>query len=494
MLGFTRSISESFDSLKIKALDRSMAVIEFKLDGTIITANANFLRTLGYTAAEIEGRHHSMFVTPAEAASPEYRAFWDKLGRGEFTAGQFKRIGKGGREVWIEATYNPVLDRNGRPLRVVKFASDISERMALLADLTGKADAIGKSNAVIEFTLDGTILTANQNFLNALGYGLDEIKGRHHSMFVDPAMVASDSYKAFWAELARGAYQAGQYRRIGKGGREVWIEASYNPVVDANGRPVKVVKYATDVTRQVKLLTDLKTLIDRNFGEIDAAVDTSRQQTDLADGAAAETSGNVQTVASATEELAASIREISESMAKSRAAAERAVERTRNADDATRRLTGTAQSMTGIVDLIQRIAGQINLLALNATIEAARAGDAGRGFAVVATEVKNLANQAADATTQIAREIDGVQSVSAEVVGTLAAIREAIDGVREYVSGTAAAIEEQTAVTRDMSANMQSAAAGVGRVSGSVTEIGRTLEQVTRAVRSTKQAAEVLAR
>ena len=239
-----------FQELKAKdvAIGKSMGVIEFNLDGTIITANQNFLNVLGYSLSEIKGRHHSMFVEPAYAASGEYRAFWDKLNRGEFEAAEFKRIGKNGKEVWIEASYNPMLDAQGKPFKVIKFATDVTDKKLRLADFEGQIGAIGKSMATIEFNLDGTIITANQNFLDVLGYKLDEVKGRHHSMFVESAYAASSEYRAFWDKLNRGEFDAAEYKRIGKGGKEVWIQASYNPIRDLNGKPYKVVKFATDVT------------------------------------------------------------------------------------------------------------------------------------------------------------------------------------------------------------------------------------------------------
>ncbi len=236
---------------QLAAISKAQAVIEFDLDGTIRTANENFLKVLGYTLEEVRGHHHSMFVEPGYRDSAEYRAFWAKLGRGEYDAAQYKRIGKGGREVWIQASYNPIMDANGKPFKVVKYATDITAQMARNADYEGQLAAISKAQAVIEFDLDGTIRTANPNFLNAMGYTLEEVRGRHHSMFVEPGYRDSAEYRAFWAKLGRGEYDAAQYKRIGKGGREVWIQASYNPIMDANGKPFKVVKYATEVTAQV---------------------------------------------------------------------------------------------------------------------------------------------------------------------------------------------------------------------------------------------------
>jgi methyl-accepting chemotaxis protein len=235
---------------KLTALDRVQAVIEFGLDGKVITANDNFLRALGYSLGEIQGQHHSMFVDPVYRDSADYRTFWDKLGRGEYDAGEYKRIGKGGREVWIQASYNPIMDMSGKPFKVVKYAIDVTAQKLRNADFEGQIAAVGKAQAVIEFSLDGKVVTANDNFLNALGYSLAEIKGQHHSMFVDPAFRDSAEYRMFWAKLGRGEYDAGEYKRIGKGGREVWIQASYNPIMDMNGKPFKVVKYATDVTAQ----------------------------------------------------------------------------------------------------------------------------------------------------------------------------------------------------------------------------------------------------
>lgn len=479
---------------QLNAINKSQAVIEFTLDGTIITANANFLNALGYTLDEIVGKHHSMFADPAYRSSPEYRAFWEKLGRGEFDAGQYLRIGKGGKEIWIEASYNPIFDAKGRPYKVVKFATDISAQKERFANLQGQVDAINKSQAVIEFNLDGTIISANHNFLATLGYTLDEIKGKHHSMFAEAAYANSHAYTAFWEKLRRGEFDSGQYKRLGKGGKEIWIEASYNPILDSKGKPFKVVKFATDITKQITLLNDLKVMIDRNFGEIDGAILRLNEQSSSAVAATTETSTNVQTVASASEEMTASIKEISQSMARSRGAADAAHANTEQADAATRKLTDAARSMGNIVELIQGIASQINMLALNATIESARAGEAGKGFAVVANEVKSLAGQVATATKNIHQEIVGIQNVSGEVVSALVEIKKSIESVREYVTNTASAVEEQSAVTSEVASNMQSASQAVNSISSNMSEIVAAVQQAAGAVATTKEAAKVLAR
>ncbi|MHB0772228.1 methyl-accepting chemotaxis protein [Bradyrhizobium sp. 5.13L] len=415
---------------QVAAANRSQAVIEFDMDGTVRSANENFLNTLGYTLNEIRGKHHSMFVAPAERDSAAYREFWASLNRGEYQAAEYKRIGKGGKEVWIQASYNPIFDEKGRPSKVVKFATDVTAQKLKNADLAGQIAAIDKAQAVIEFNMDGSIITANANFLGALGYTLNEIRGKHHSMFVAPAERDSATYREFWAALNRGEYQAAEYKRIGKGGREVYIQASYNPILDLNGKPFKVVKYATDTTKQVLI-----------------RMGNERVR------------GMMESVAAGSEELNASVREISEAMTKSRETAISAVEQVSAADSQAQRLTEAAQAMSGIVELINNITGQINLLALNATIESARAGEAGRGFAVVASEVKSLANQAKQATDKIGQEIGSLNQISGDVVDALSTIKQAINNVSEYVTSTAAAIEEQSTVTNEMSTSMQRAAA-----------------------------------
>jgi methyl-accepting chemotaxis protein len=425
-----KKIRNMEDAGKISAIGRAQAVIEFNLDGTIITANENFLATVGYRLEEIQGKHHQMFVAPAERDSAAYREFWAALGRGEFQSAEYKRFGKGGKEVWILASYNPILDDTGKPFKVVKFASDITEQKLKTANFAGQIEAIGKSQAVIEFGMDGKVLTANQNFLGALGYTLAEIEGKHHSMFMPHDQRDSDGYHAFWAALNRGDFQSGEYERVGKGGRQIWIQASYNPIRDLNGKPYKVVKYASDTTAQV-----------------------------LARMRSEKVRGMMESVAAGAEELNASVREISAAMSKSRETALTAVERVEVADQQAQRLSEAAESMSSIVQLIGDITGQINLLALNATIESARAGEAGRGFAVVAAEVKNLANQAKQATDKIEQEIGNLNGISGDVVGALISIKKAIQEVSEYVTSTAAAVEEQSTVTSEMSNGMQQAAA-----------------------------------
>jgi methyl-accepting chemotaxis protein len=468
---------------KLAALDKSQAVIEFNMDGSIITANANFLAAMGYELSEIKGKHHSMFCDPAYVATADYREFWAKLNRGEFQAAQYKRLGKGGREIWIEASYNPLM-RGGKPYRVVKYATDISKMKAEQADLKGKIDAIGRSQAVIEFNLDGTIITANENFLQTLGYSLAEIQGKHHSMFAEPAYAASPEYKAFWAKLGRGEYDAGQYKRIGKGGKEVWIEASYNPILDQNGRPCKVVKFATDLTRRkeqnLALASEFENGVKSLVQEVSSSAKGMEGTAQNLAAAAEQTNQQSSTVSSATEELAASVNEISRQISESTRVVGIAVSEARKSEQMVSDLVTAAQKIGEVTQIINDIASQTNLLALNATIEAARAGEAGKGFAVVASEVKSLANQTAKATEEIAQQIKGIQDSSQTTASAIREIGQIISQVSEISTSISGAVEEQSAATKEVSSNINGvsqAAQETGQSSSSVLNVAQSLSQ-----------------
>ena len=235
-----------------QALDRVQAIIEFDLDGTVVSANENFLSIFGYELDEVVGKHHRMFCDPDYVESDAYAGFWEKLGRGEYLAAEFKRLAKGGKEIWLRASYNPVFDKHGKPIRVVKFATDVTASKFQIAEFEGKIRAIERAQAVIEFELDGTVITANENFLRIFGYSLDEIVGKHHRIFCDPGYAESLEYAQFWQKLGRGEYDADEFKRINKDGAEVWLQASYNPIFDMEGRPLKVVKFASDITLEVQ--------------------------------------------------------------------------------------------------------------------------------------------------------------------------------------------------------------------------------------------------
>jgi methyl-accepting chemotaxis protein len=490
---FTSKTSEL--QATFNALDKSQAIIEFNMDGTITTANANFLNALGYTLEEVRGKHHSMFVTDKERNSAEYRQFWEALNQGKYQAAEYLRIGKGGKEIWIQATYNPVMGSNGKPFKVIKFATDITARKMQNADYEGQLEAIGKSQAVIEFKLDGTVITANANFLNALGYTLEEIRGQHHRMFVSDKERNSASYRQFWEALARGEFQSAEYLRIGKGGREIWIQASYNPIFDYNGRPFKVVKYATDITKSVidrLRKADIQKTLDADIGLITEAIQNTNDQVASAASSSTQTSTNVQAVASAAEELVASVKEIGRRVDEASQISNRAVQQGTRTNEIVSGLSAATERIGQVVELINSIASQTNLLALNATIEAARAGDAGKGFAVVAQEVKALASQTAKATADIAAQIATVQSGTNDAVGAIKEITAIIGNISDISTGIAAAVEEQTAVTQDISSNMQTAAVGVQTISENMVKIADATSMAAESTRKVKEASIAL--
>ncbi|NID16430.1 methyl-accepting chemotaxis protein [Luteibacter yeojuensis] len=360
---------------KMDALNRTQAVIEFALDGTILDANRNFLDAMGYERAEVVGRHHRMFVADEEANTPAYAEFWRRLGSGEPDVGLYRRLGAGGREVWIQASYNPVLDGLGRPRKIVKFATDVTGQRLRAADMEGRLAAIDKAQAVISFTLDGTILEVNDNFLATMGYAREDVVGRHHRIFVEAVEREGAAYRAFWEKLGRGEYHAGLFRRVDRQGREVWIQGSYNPILDMAGRPFKVVKYATDVTAQTRATRTLHASLAELADTVPAIAAQARATNALATEASRSATDGGAMVEAVIDTMSA--------------------------------IQAGARDIADIVSMIDAIAFQTNILALNAAIEAARSGEHGKGFAVVAQEVRVLSQRSADSAREIRALIDG---------------------------------------------------------------------------------------
>ena len=491
---------------KLSAIDKSQAVIEFQPDGTILTANQNFLSTMGYSLGEIQGKHHSMFGEPGIADTPEYKALWDKLRSGQFDAGEYKRLGKGGKEIWIQASYNPILDPKGRVYKVVKFATDITDSKTKTNDFESKMEAIDKAQAVIEFDPSGKILTANKNFLDTLGYTLEEIQGKHHSMFAEKSYAESAEYTQFWEKLRGGTFDAGKYRRLGKGGKEVWIQASYNPLFDLNGDVVKVIKFATDLTEERQAYNRL---VD-SFGEATqklaaAAEELTATSTNMAEGArktsadSQEASQNtrlvtekVSSVAVNTEEMSASIKEVSVASNQSSEMSSEARNKAGEASKIMNELGNASQEIGQVIKVISSIAQQTNLLALNATIEAARAGEAGKGFAVVANEVKELAKQTAEATEDIISKINNVQSNSDLAVESIAGVNQAIDQVSEISIRTASSVEEQSATANEVSRIIEESRVAVEGVATVIAGVNEAAAQSAAGAEQTLAAASEL--
>jgi len=662
---------------QIAAISKAQAVAEFQMDGTVITANDNFLQLLGYSLAEVKGKHHSMFLDEAYKRSPEYREFWAALNRGENQVGEIHRLGKGGKEVWLQASYNPILDLNGKPFKVVKFAMDITaevgkrREIAMLSlvanetdnsvvitgadqkieyvnpgftkmtgytfeevkgkkpgdflqgpltdpatkrqirdalsrqvpiyceilnyhrngesywvslainpvkDKDGKLErfvsiqsnvtetkqkalesstqieAISRAQAVIEYKMDGTIVDANDNFLRLFGYSLDELKGRNNSLLVDDQFQRSSDFTDFWARLNRGEHQTGDYKRIGKGGREIWIRGSFNPIFDLSGKPCKVVNFAIDITAQKIAALDLERKVNLTLEAVQAASagDLTRElavtgddpmgrvgnglrilfeglranlrktaqsahsvgaaseqlnaisqqmagnaeetatQATVVSAASEQVSKNVGVVAASSEEMLASIREIAKSANEAARVARNAVGVADSTNHTIAKLGESSVEIGKVIKVITSIAQQTNLLALNATIEAARAGEAGKGFAVVANEVKELAKETAKATEEIGQKIEAIQGDSKAAVSAIGEISAIINQINDVSSTIASAVEEQTATTNEIGRNVSEAAKGTTEIARNITGVATAAQNTTDGALQTQKAAVAL--
>ncbi|WP_276321802.1 PAS domain-containing methyl-accepting chemotaxis protein [Herbaspirillum huttiense] len=430
---FSRLSKRKADMLgQLAAIDKALAVIEFTLDGKIIKANKNFLDLMGYTLEEIKGQHHRIFVAEEERNAPAYAQFWQKLGRGEYDQRLYRRITKSGHEVWIQATYNPIIDAIGRPFKIVKYARDVTQQQLQAADFSGQITAINKVRAVIEFDVNGNILHANNNFLRAVGYSLSEIVGKHHAIFVEPAERASAQYQEFWKRLAAGQYDAGLYRRVKKNGDALWLQANYNPIFDMDGRVFKVVKYATDVSIQTQATQTLQAAVGGLSEALSTGSASAQQANDL-----------VKATSSIAEQGGVVMQEVVNKMAA---------------------INASAAKITEIIGVIDEITFRTNLLALNAAVEAARAGEHGRGFAVVAGEVRSLAQRTAASASEIKTLISG--SVNEARQGT-----ELVMNAGKTMSTMVNSINDITGIIETISTSANDQINEIGQVNEAVTQL-----------------------
>ncbi len=412
----TKEHSVEADS-KLAAVSRSQAVIEFDLTGTILSANENFLNLTGYEAEEVIGQKHVMFCEPKYAESESYREFWAQLRRGDFASGEYRRLGRDGKEIWIQATYNPIFDLRGNPVKVVKYATDVTETKLRAVDANNKIEAMDRSQAVVQFDLDGNVLSANENFLSVMGYSLREIIGEHHSMFCTQDHLKSQTYRDFWLALNRGEFQTGRYHRVGKFGRDVHIQATYAPLMDLHGKPIGVIKYATDVTEQVAR----EAVIREKAAEMTRVVDSLSEA--------------ISDISFATSEARSKATDTAQN-------ANQGFEALNHTIEAIEMMQRSSGEISEIVKVIGEIANQTNLLAFNAAIEAARAGEHGVGFSVVAEEVRKLAERSSEAAQKISRLIaESAVRVDQGTTRSVAA-RDAFSRIVESVTQTGQSVDQ----------------------------------------------------
>jgi len=611
-------VSESENMLS--ALNRSQAIIEFDIQGNVLKANDNFLKATGYSAEEVQNRHHSLFCDPEYANSNDYKNFWAKLGRGEFETGEFRRLGKGGKEIWILASYNPVQNESGQFYKVIKIATDITQSKAELkvrqdimnltsivseGDLRGdimnvnekfcqvskysKEELIGKphnttrhpdmpkevfkemwatigrgkifrgvvknrakdgspyyvdaviapimgdngkpkkylgvryditnleierqnmkgvlsaidsSFAYIEFDVNGHVVKFNKNFQDTMGYDIKEVEGKPHSQFCDSDYVRSTEYNEFWPDLRAGKSKTGIFKRIAKGGREVWLQAAYSPVMDEVGRVIKVIKIATDVTEQQKMIFSIQETATTLAGasseltatatELSNNASKTSQESIQASAASEQVSAGVQTVATNVEEMVASIKEIARSTTESSQMAKMTMMKAQESNATVTKLGKSSQEIGDVIKVISSIAQQTNLLALNATIEAARAGEAGKGFAVVANEVKELAKQTAKATDDITNKIGAIQSDTLSAVDAISGISQAVEKLNSISGVIAAAVEEQTATTNEISRVVVQSKKGVEGITSTIKTVSVAAAESTASSNQTLIASKEL--
>lgn len=356
---------------KLKAIDKSNAVIEFDLNGNILFANDNFLNTVGYKLDEIKGQHHSIFISEVEKHSEKYKEFWRKLNEGKYDEGLYKRYGCDGREIWLRATYNPIF-KGDRPYKIVKYAQDVTFDQNQKANFLGQIQAINRSQAIIEFDLKGNVLSANDNFAETMLYKESEILGKHHSVFLFTEDKEAPEYTHFWKNLAKGQLYTGVFRRKNKNGQEVWLQASYNPIFDMNNQLLKVVKYATDVTLSMKA----SKVLEESFVNFSDTIENNTQNATNANVIVNDTTDEVIKTNDNMRKLVNTMSEIADS----------------------------AKNIAKITELLDLVAFQTNLLAINAKIEASHTRS--KGFAVIANEVRDLSIKSADSSKQIKKLID----------------------------------------------------------------------------------------
>jgi methyl-accepting chemotaxis protein len=469
------------------SMNTHFAIISFKSDGTIINANQNFLNAMGYNINEIQGKHHKIFCDSVLASSQKYADFWNNLNKGIVQTSEFKRIKKNGESIFLQASYTPIKDSNGKVFEVIKFAQDITKKKLESLYYSGQVEAIGKSQAVIEFDMDGTIIKVNDNFLNALDYELNDVVGKKHSIFCEESYKNSNEYQKFWEKLNTGKHDSGEYLRIGKNGKKVWIQATYNPIMDIDNKPIRVIKYATDITGRKNMIFDIEKNVQKLTKSLDYLLNASESMSKSAQNtmngskevsvSTIQINQAVSDVSEKIENMLSSITTIATSSEKGEKIAVEAQGQSKSTTAAIIKLNEESTKIGDTVNIITQIAFQTNILSLNAAVEAATAGEAGKGFAVVAAEVRNLANRSNDAAKAITDAITLIQSLVKNSLESINNIDKTIQEITTMSVSISNSIQNQQIISNELASTTL-------EVSQGVNEITRTMSGVSQSAQN----------
>ena len=486
---------------QLSAINNNFAVISFKIDGTIIQANEIFLNTLGYLSDEVVGKHHRIFCESKFVNSSEYNSFWNDLSNGRAQIDEFKRIKKDGNSIWLQASYTPVMDNSGKVTRVIKFSQDITERKLIIVDYEGQLNAISKSNAVIEFDMNGIILKANNNFLNTVNYTQNDIIGKHHSMFCTTKYKNSSEYSQFWRELNQGEFSSGEYLRIGNNNKEIWLQATYNPILDVDGKPYKVVKYAMDITANKQMVLSVEQNVKKLSKSSNNLYDTASSMSKGAE----ETMSGAEEVSTSMNQIGSSIINISDkvklmvstklildSSSNGAKIAKEAQVKSKETTTFMAELDNKSEKIGETVKAIAQIAFQTNILSLNAAVEAATAGEAGKGFAVVAQEVRNLASRSDEAAKDIKDAIDLIQTLIKTSTTSITTIDETIQEITNISTDIVNAVVQQEIISKEVLNIIDQTKLGMNAIAKAMENVAENAENSGREANETLEASSEL--